>query len=54
MSIRQVNTCFTKKKQIDKFHSNNLLDLTHMDLMGPTHNKSIGGKKYIFLVIANF
>ena len=30
------------------------LELLHVDLMGPTRIKSLGGKKYIMVVVNNF
>ena len=31
-----------------------LLELLHLDLMGPTRTESLGGKRYIMIVVDNF
>ena len=30
------------------------LELLHLDLMGPTRTKSLGGKRYIMVMVGNF
>ena len=38
-------------KKVDALTTTRPLELLHMDLMGPTKSKRIGGKKYIFLTV---
>jgi hypothetical protein len=35
-------------------HTSRNLELLHMDLMGPTRTKSMGGKKYILVIVDDF
>jgi hypothetical protein len=35
-------------------HTSRNLELLHMDLMGPTRTESLGGKKYILVVVDDF
>ena len=46
----------TKAKHlgIQTFATSRPLKLLHLDLMGPTRTKSLGGKRYIMVVVDNF
>ena len=41
-------------KQISEIRSKGILELVHMDLMGPITPDSIAGKKYIFVLVDDF
>ena len=41
-------------KQISEIRSKGMLELVHMDLMGPITPDSIAGKKYIFVLVYDF
>ena len=41
-------------KQITEIHSKRILELVHMDLMGPITPESIAGKRYIFVLVDDF
>ena len=41
-------------KQISEIRSQGILELVHMDLMGPITPDSIAGKKYIFVLVDDF
>ncbi|XP_022841840.1 uncharacterized protein LOC111365516 [Olea europaea var. sylvestris] len=41
-------------KRTLKFLTNRPLELLHMDLMGPSRGESLGGKRYILVVVDNF
>lgn len=41
-------------KQISEIHSTKILELVHMDLMGPISPESIAGKKYIFVLVDDY
>ena len=35
-------------------HTSRILELLHMNLMGPTRTESMGGKKYILVIVDDF
>ena len=41
-------------KKVPDVQTSAPLDLIHMDLMGPMHTESIGGKKYVFVLVDDF
>ena len=41
-------------KRVSKIGSKKILELIHMDLMGPVQVESINGKKYIFVLVDDF
>lgn len=41
-------------KKIADIGSKNILDLMHMDLLGPVQIESLNGKKYIFVLVDDF
>ena len=41
-------------KKVDALKFTRLLELLHMDLLGPTRFESIGDKKYIFMTVNDF
>lgn len=41
-------------KQITEIHSKHILELVHMDLIGPITPESIDGKRYIFVLVDDF
>lgn len=41
-------------KQLSDIRTTRLLELVYMDLMGPVHTESITGKRYIFVLIADY
>ena len=41
-------------KKINAMVTSYPLELIHIDLMGPTQTESLGGKKYIFLVVDDY
>ena len=41
-------------KSINDVSTNNFLELVHMDLFGPSRTRSLGGKRYAFVIVDNF
>jgi hypothetical protein len=41
-------------KKILGIHTSRNLELMHMDLMGPTRTASLGGKRYILVIVDDF
>lgn len=41
-------------KKVADIASRNILDLLHMDLMGPVQVESLNGKRYIFVLVDDF
>jgi len=48
---KQTRTAHKKTSGILTSHN---LELLHMDLMGPTQTSSLGGKKYILVIIDDY
>ncbi|KAA0054584.1 putative mitochondrial protein [Cucumis melo var. makuwa] len=41
-------------KSLKEFSTNRVLELLHMDLMGPMQSESLGGKKYVLVAVNDF
>jgi hypothetical protein len=41
-------------KKTSGIHTSRNLELLHMDLMGPTRTASLGGKRYILVIVDDF
>ena len=41
-------------KSIKECNTNRVLEFLHLDLMGPMQIESLGGKKYVFVVVDDF
>ena len=52
MSVRKHNRA--KHTRVSHILTKRPLELLHMDLMGPSKSESLGGKKYILVVVDDF
>ena len=41
-------------QKVNVIATSRCLELLHVDLMGPTRTKSLGGKKYIMVIVDDF
>ena len=48
---KQIKTSFKSK---DVVSTSRLLQHLHMDLFGPTRTLSLGGKKYVFVIVDDY
>lgn len=48
---KQVKSSFKANNQVS---TNQTLQLLHMDLFGPMHVSSLGGKKYAFVIVDDY
>jgi hypothetical protein len=48
---KQVKSSFKANNQVS---TNQALQLLHMDLFGPMHISSLGGKKYAFVIVYDY
>ena len=44
----------TRHQKVNVIATSRCLELLHVDLMGPTRTKSLGGKRYIMVIIVDF
>ena len=44
----------TSHKKIGECYTNRVLELLHMDLMGPMQTKSLEGKNYVFVCVDDY
>ena len=52
--VRLAKQIKSSYKKVDALKFTKLLELLHMDLLGPIRFESIGDKKYIFMTVNNF